>query len=183
MSEKPKRKSLTKKQQAFVREYLVDLNATQAAIRAGYSEKTAYSIGHEILNKPEIALAIQSAVEERAERTEVSQDFVIENLTEVVERCMQRAPVLIRRGRELVQLVDDEDRDVWRFDAQGAVSALNLLGKHMGMFVNRHELTGKDGGPMDVAVTRRVVPASNRIGAYTATNGSNGSNGNGAGHP
>lgn len=52
---------LTDKQQRFVDEYLIDLNATQAAIRAGYSEKTAYSVGHENLKKPEIQKAIQEA--------------------------------------------------------------------------------------------------------------------------
>ena len=46
--------NLTPKQQRFVEEYLIDLNATQSAIRAGYSEKTAYSVGHENLKKPEI---------------------------------------------------------------------------------------------------------------------------------
>ena len=53
--------NLTPKQQRFVEEYLIDLNATQAAIRAGYSEKTAYSVGHENLKKPEIQKAIQEA--------------------------------------------------------------------------------------------------------------------------
>jgi len=46
--------ALTAKQKVFVAEYLVDLNATQAAVRAGYSEKTAYSVGHENLKKPEV---------------------------------------------------------------------------------------------------------------------------------
>jgi len=53
--------NLTPKQQRFVEEYLIDLNATQAAIRAGYSEKTAYSVGHENLKKPEIQKAIEEA--------------------------------------------------------------------------------------------------------------------------
>ncbi len=61
--------SLTAKQQLFIEEYLVDLNATQAAIRSGYSEKTAYSVGHENLKKPEIAAALQEAKEARSEST------------------------------------------------------------------------------------------------------------------
>lgn len=55
--------SFTAKQQAFIREYPLDFNATQAALRAGYSERTAYSIGHENLNKPEIAAEIQKEIE------------------------------------------------------------------------------------------------------------------------
>lgn len=69
--------SLTPKQEAFVREYLVDLNATQAAVRAGYSKKTAYSVGHENLTKPEIQAAISSAKEARAERVDITADMVL----------------------------------------------------------------------------------------------------------
>lgn len=72
--------SLTPKQAQFVREYLVDLNATQAAIRAGYSSATAGSVGHENLNKPEIAEAIAKAQGERAERTEITADMVLQEL-------------------------------------------------------------------------------------------------------
>ncbi|UTY50438.1 terminase small subunit [Sinorhizobium fredii] len=74
---------LTPKQRAFVREYLIDLNATQAAIRAGYSEKTAYSIGEENLRKPEIAAAIQSAMDLRAKRTEITADRVLQELAKI----------------------------------------------------------------------------------------------------
>lgn len=75
--------SLTPKQQRFVEEYLVDLNATQAAIRAGYSEKTAYSIGQENLNKPEIASAIEAAQKKLSERTEITQDMVLRRWWEI----------------------------------------------------------------------------------------------------
>jgi phage terminase small subunit len=58
--------SLTNKQRVFIDEYLKDFNATQAALRAGYSQRTAYSIGQENLKKPEIAAVIQQAIDERA---------------------------------------------------------------------------------------------------------------------
>lgn len=74
--------ALTSKQKLFVDEYLVDLNATQAAIRAGYSEKTAYSIGNENLMKPEIAKAIQNAQQKRQERTEITQDRVVQEIAD-----------------------------------------------------------------------------------------------------
>ena len=73
-------KQLTRKQQRFVQEYTIDLNATAAAKRAGYSEKTAYSVGHEILKKPEIAVAIQAAQAEHRERTKVTVDGLTEDL-------------------------------------------------------------------------------------------------------
>ncbi|RFC65006.1 terminase small subunit [Fulvimarina endophytica] len=70
---------LTPKQARFVEEYLVDLNATQASIRAGYSDKTAYSIGHELLGKPEIQAAIAAAQTARSERTEITADMVLQH--------------------------------------------------------------------------------------------------------
>ena len=71
---------LTPKQTRFVQEYLLDLNATQAAIRAGYSVKTAGSVGHEILKKPEIQAAIHAAMKARSERTEIDADWVLKRL-------------------------------------------------------------------------------------------------------
>lgn len=68
---------LTPKQQRFVDEYLIDLNATQAAIRAGYSERTAYSIGDENLKKPEIKKAIEQAKAKRSQRTKIEADSVL----------------------------------------------------------------------------------------------------------
>ena len=72
--------SLTGKQRRFVDEYLIDLNATQAAIRAGYSEKTAYSIGQQNLKKLEVAAAIQQAMNKRSQRTEITADRVLQEL-------------------------------------------------------------------------------------------------------
>ncbi len=77
------KKELTPKQQRFVEEYLVDLNATQAAIRAGYSEKTAKDMGCQNLAKPNIAMAIQAGMDKRSKRTEITQDFVLESLAKL----------------------------------------------------------------------------------------------------
>ena len=75
--------ALTEKQARFVAEYLVDLNATQAAIRAGYSEKTAEAIGYENLRKTQIAAAIEKAIKDRQKRTEITQDMVLRELARV----------------------------------------------------------------------------------------------------
>ena len=73
---------MSPKQQRFAEEYLVDHNATQAAIRAGYSEKTAYSIGHENLKKPEIAAAIAAGEARLRRKTEVSIGSMTEEMRE-----------------------------------------------------------------------------------------------------
>ncbi|MDU0628330.1 terminase small subunit [Pseudomonas aeruginosa] len=69
----------------FVDEYLIDLNATQAAIRAGYSTRRATEIGYQLLQRPEVAQAIQAAMAERSKRTEVEADYVIRRLREIDE--------------------------------------------------------------------------------------------------
>ncbi|WP_304021956.1 terminase small subunit [Desulfovibrio piger] len=155
---------LTDKQKEFVRQYLVDLNATQAAVRAGYSVKTAYRQGADLLQKTSIREAIEKAQAKRARRVEVTQDYVLSNLVEVVERTMQRAPVTNRKGE---QVTDEEGRAVWTFDAKGANRALELLGKHLGIFTDkiRAEVSGPDGGPVaSEIVVRFVEPGGEQSG-------------------
>jgi phage terminase small subunit len=91
-------KKLTAKQERFVAEYLIDLNATQAAIRAGYSEKTAKQMGTENLAKPVLAEAIETALAERSERTEITQDYVLATIMDTIERCKQAEPVKYQNG-------------------------------------------------------------------------------------
>ena len=145
--------NLTPKQQRFVEEYLIDLNATQAAIRAGYSEKTAKSVGHENLTKPDIAKAIQEAQNKRVERTEITQDYVLTNIQKVIERCMQVQQV----DNCLTQTEDGELAQAFMFKEQGALKGLELLGKHLGMFKDKIEHTGPNGGDINVTITRRVI--------------------------
>jgi phage terminase small subunit len=144
---------LTPKQQRFVEEYLVDLNATQAAIRAGYSERTANRAGTRLLSDAVIGRAISAKQAERSARVQVDADYVLRNAVEVLERCMQRAPVLVRVGREIVQATDDQGRDVWQFDARGALGALEKLAKHIRFYPpEKIELGGevKTGGVLVV---------------------------------
>ena len=127
---------LTAKQQRFIEEYLVDLNATQAAIRAGYSARTANEQAARLLAKASVSQAIASAKAERSARVAVSADYVLNNLVEIVERSMQRAPVVDMKGNHVT---DEDGRFVWRFDAKAANRALELLGKHLGMFTDKLE--------------------------------------------
>lgn len=143
--------ALTPKQQRFVEEYLIDLNATQAAIRAGYSEKTAYAVGHENLKKHEIAKALSAARGERSQRTEITADYVLSTILETVERCKQAVPVTDKTGKQVV--VETEDGELvpaYTFDSKAVLRGCELLGKHLALFTDKHELTGKDGGPVDV---------------------------------
>lgn len=75
--------ALNDKQRRFAQEYLVDLNATQAAIRAGYSEKTAKSQGNRLLTNADVAKAIQKGQAKREERTEITQDMVLQELARI----------------------------------------------------------------------------------------------------
>jgi phage terminase small subunit len=115
-------KKLTIKQELFVQNYLIDLNATQAAIRAGYSERTARKIGSENLSKPDISAAIQSAAQDRIERTQIDADYVLQMTDELLKRCMQKEPVLDSDGNPTGE---------WKFDSAGASRALKLLGDHV----------------------------------------------------
>ena len=131
-------KRLTLKQELFVYEYLIDLNATQAAIRAGYSRKTAYSIGFENLKKPEIAKAIQVAANERIKRTEIDADWVLHEQVKVYKRCMQDLPILDKEGNPAGE---------YKFNAAGANRALESIGKHTS--VNAFKPIEDDGKPID----------------------------------
>ena len=128
--------ALTPKRQAFAREYLVDFNAAAAARRAGYSERTAKQQGNELLQDPDVQAAIQQAQKELSKRVEISVDYVVRNLVEVVERCMARAPVM-SNGE---QAVDEDGNAVWTFNANGANKALELIGKHLGAFTEKVEM-------------------------------------------
>ncbi|OOF47925.1 terminase [Rodentibacter genomosp. 1] len=144
---------LTDKQQRFVEEYLVDLNATQAAIRAGYKAENARQIGSENLSKPDIQEAIQIAKDKRSERVQISQDDVLRDLLEVRDICMGRKSVVLTDVVKNAQegTVNAIDNPVFVFEPTSANKALELLGKHLGMFKDRVDLTSGD-NPLPVKI-------------------------------
>lgn len=198
--------ALNARQQRFVDEYLIDLNATQAAIRAGYSEKTAAVIACENLNKPNIAAAIQIAQAERAERTQITADKVLTELgklgfsnmldylkvgadgdpyTDFSALTREQAAAISEVTVESFKDGRGEDaRDVRRvkFKLTDKRAALVDIGKHLGMFKEHIEHTGKDGGPIqteDVSardtLTRRIAGLAARGETGGGSGGTDGS--------
>jgi len=132
---------LTPKQKAFVIEYLVDLNATQAAIRAGYKESRAKETGYRLVTKGHIAAAIQAGMDERSKRTEITQNYVLSTIKETVERCRQVQQVFDKSGAMvMVETLAGELAPAFVFDAKNVLKGCELLGKHLEMFTGK----GKD---------------------------------------
>lgn len=174
-------------QKLFVKEYLVDLNATQAAIRAGYSKKTAMQQGQRLLTLPDIQAAVQRAMDKRGKRTEITADWVITQLAKIAEVDITNFTAFGRRDvpvmgafgpiyegegdnkqpvMKTVNYVDFKEsaevdgtliaevkqgKDGASVKVMDRMKALELLGKHLGMFTDKTEITGN--------LTFNIVPA------------------------
>ena len=131
--------SLNEKQKAFADEYIIDLNATQAAIRVGYSEKTAYSQGQRLLKHVEVKEYINSRLEEKEKKRIASQDEVLQYLTSVI-RGESKATVVVVEGdnesgtkaREMLKAPDEKER----------LKAAELLGKRYGLYTDKIGVEG-----------------------------------------
>lgn len=148
--------ALTKKQKLFIDEYLIDLNATQAAIRAGYSPDTAQQIGSENLSKPVIRARLDKAIAERSKRTGVNADRVIMELAKIAfvnaEDVIDMDTATVKAGvlpedTAAIQSVklktfgeDGLEREIKMADK---LKALELLGKHLGMFTDKVNVVGE----------------------------------------
>ena len=119
---------LTDKEDMFCHEYIVDLNGTQAAIRAGYSVNSARQIASQLLSKLNIQDRIAELKQERSERIKIDADYVLKQAVKLHERCMQEVKPKIVGGE---QLQDEEGNLVFIFDSSGAAKSLELIGKHV----------------------------------------------------
>jgi len=154
---------LTKKQEAFCEEYLKDMNATQAAIRAGYSEKTAGAVGHENLKKPEIATHLQVLMQERSQRTMIDADWVLMAAKKIYDRCMLKEPILDREGKPVI--VTDGNGELvaaYRFDSSGANKALDTIGKHVNVQAFNEKVTSEVTHKVDKSLADRLLGGSKR---------------------
>ena len=129
---------LTAKQQRFCDEYLIDLNATQAAIRAGYSKKTAKVIGAENLTKPDLKAYIQQRMDEKEKELIADQNEVLKYLTSVIRGQSRSSVVVVENigdymseAREMEKAPDEKER----------LKAAELLGKAHGIFTDKVEQT------------------------------------------
>lgn len=150
---------LNERQKRFCEEYVIDLNATKAAERAGYAKKTSYSMGHELLKKPEIQAFVGDLRKKQQERCEVTADRIVNELARVAfantTDFVSIQDIEVKKGRKKVtmrvpvfELTEDipEDKraaiaEISASDSGGTrikthdkVKALELLGKHLGVF-------------------------------------------------
>lgn len=151
--------TLTAKQERFVEEYLVDLNATQAAIRAGYSAKTAEQQGSRLLGKVKVAEAIQGAQARRSERTEIGSDWVLKrlaaeataDLADILDeagsiRPVAEWPLIWRQG--LVAGIDVQQETVEgvkvgqtvKIKLSDRIKRIELIGKHVDVQAFREQV-------------------------------------------
>lgn len=126
------KKKLTPKQARFVDEYCIDCNATQAAIRAGYSKKNADKIGSQLTAHPVVAAAIEALRAKVSDKAEVDAVWVREKLRRVVELSLCLRPRLVKMNDEFSGR--RVKRTVRTYDAHAAVAALKLLGQDKGLF-------------------------------------------------
>lgn len=135
------RTSISEKQKQFCQEYLVDLNATQAAIRTGYEKKSAAHVAYDNLKNPLVLEYLRELREGVAKRNRISQDELVRDLLEIKNRCMQNVPVMYydRVDKEWKPEVTDDGAAVYKFDSQGATKALDLLGKIIGAYERDNE--------------------------------------------
>lgn len=145
---------MTQKQKRFIEEYLIDLNATQAAIRAGYSPDTAQQTGSENLSKPVIRAQIDRAMAERSKRTGVNAERVVQELAKIAfvnaaevidpktatvkEDALPEDTAAIQSVKVKTFGEDGLEREIKMADK---IKALELLGKHLGMFQNNVNVT------------------------------------------
>mgnify|MGYP001173695282 FL=1 len=128
---------LTAKQRRFIDEYLIDLNATQAAIRAGYSKKTAYSIGEQNLKKLEVQKQIQERMAAKEDALIAKQDEVLRYLTAVLRGESESSEIVVEgvgdgtsKAREVIKRPSEKDK----------LKAAELLGKRYSLFTDKLEV-------------------------------------------
>lgn len=184
---------LTGKQAEFVAEYLIDLNATQAAIRAGYSPKTAHSIGQRLLKKVEIQAAIQSAKESRSIRTEITADRVLQEFARIAFFDPRMLLGDDGRPKDISSLDDDTAAAISGLDLQDVyegtgddrefigytkkykfapkIQALEMLAKHTGLTGKLDEMLkqaqldkmGRDSGSASDTIADALMKLANGL--------------------
>ena len=139
---------LTPRQKLFGEEYIKDFNASQAVMRSGYATKYPQKMGHQLLNNPSVRAYIDQLLVDRSDMIDVDVNYVVKKITRAIEKC----------------------------DAAGKYNEVlrgaELLAKYLGMFVERTEITGKDGGPIEYEKVKEDADAFARtIAGLASRNG------------
>jgi len=129
---------LTPKQALFVKEYLVDMNGTQAAIRAGYSERTANEQASRLLANASIREAVAENSKARAAKVDITAEYVLQTIKNTIERCAQAEPVLDRDGAPTGE---------YKFDSAAVLKGTEQLGKYLKLFTDKVSIGGADDLP------------------------------------
>lgn len=145
---KGKGSKLTTKMENFVNEYFVDFNASQAVLRAGYKTTAPARLAHKLMQHPLVAEAVEAKKAERQEKFELNAEYVITKLVAIA----------------------DKQEDI---NAQASLRALELLGKHLGLYRERQEISGPDGEAiqMEQKVKQNVDEFTSRIASLAKRNG------------
>lgn len=136
---------------AFCREYMVDMNATQAAIRAGYSPKTAGVQASRLLKNVKIIECLNVLKAERVKRTEIDADYVLTTIQDTIERCRQAKPAMTAMDEPIfVENPEGQMVPMCEFQPVAVLKGCELLGKHLKMFTEKHEHSGPGGGAIRI---------------------------------
>ena len=137
--------SLPEKRERFAQEYVVDLNATQAAIRAGYSARTARAQGSRLLTNVDVQERVRELQAARAERVQIDADWVLARLVENVDRAMQKTAAEVDQEGNITE---------YRYEGSVANKALELIARHLGMLRDRVDLTVDDRQRIEALATQ-----------------------------
>ena len=131
--------SITPKQERFCQEYIVDYNGTQAAVRAGYAANSARKTASRLLTNADILARVRELQREQTARLALTQDYVLQQLVDTYRCCREPEPVLVY-DPDAGGMVESGK---YQFDSKGALRALELIGKHLGMYQDKLKLDAK----------------------------------------
>ncbi len=149
-------KPLNERQKIFVKEYIIDFNASRACVAAGYAKSSSYTLPYDLLKRDYIRKAIRSEIDKRLERIQISQDRVVYELARIAFSDMRNfaqwgpfgvtlknSKTLTDKDAACIAEISESDTSAVRFKLYDKLKALELLGRHLGMFNDKLELSGQ----------------------------------------
>ena len=189
-SEGKKERPITRRQQRFIEEYMIDLNGTQAAIRVGYKPNTARTVAADLLALPNIKAAVDKAMKDLSLRTGVTAERVVKELALVgfanmadfinvddegiiTVKSLDALPegssrVIKKVKQKRLRRITPNGKDTiikenYEFELCEKVKSLELLARHLGILHDKKEHTGKDGGPLTVELVDFVIGGDGKV--------------------